>query len=217
MTSRRSQRILLWETLFTERYHTLELATKSPGEMLKKTSTVCASLSGAHDFESWRVKLQQLGVKLGCSWAHQNRGWEDALQEPGNRKRYPVGAQCRRPCTLQDSGKQEENYFLLWVLPVSSTGITSYQTSQVKYLHSPPIIIEQAKKNLRNSKYLDLRRTKCWYLQYLITCMFCKYFSRAVACLFIFLSVSFEKPAFLIWSGSNVSIFFFCHSWIFLF
>lgn len=177
--------------------------------MLEEDVTVSA-LSVAQDFE-------KLLREVSCSWAllvalsYQNRGLgEDAPAGARQQKRY-----CRSPVqkTLHPAGLWETGRKIASssVLPVSSTGITSYQTSQVKYLHSPPpLIIEQAKKNLRNSKYLDLRRTKCWWpAQFFITCMFCKYFSQAVACLFIFLSVSFEKPAFLIWSGSNVSIFSF--------
>ena len=78
-----------WETLFTERYHTLELATNSPERCWKKAFTVSA-LSVAQDFE-------KLLREFSSSWAllvalsYQN--WELGkvpLQERGNRERHTL-------------------------------------------------------------------------------------------------------------------------------
>ena len=126
-------------------------------------------------------------------WATRTGSWGRCpLQEPGNRKRHIVGAQCRRPCTLQDSGE-----------------ISPQPTS---------IIIEQAKKNLRNSKYLDLRRTKmlmtCTILYYMYVLQI---FLPGCGLPFHFLISVFWKASIFNLIRLKCISFFFCHSWIFLF
>lgn len=137
-----SQRILPlggWETLFTESYHTLELTTNSPERCWKKSFTVSA-LSVAQDFEKLlREVSSSWALLVALSYQNWELGKMPSAGVRQQRKTHPVGAQCRRPCTLQglwETGRK--NYFLLRFLPVSSTGITSHQMSQVKYLHSPP-------------------------------------------------------------------------------
>lgn len=92
------------------------------------------------------TRLEKLLREVSSSWAllvalsYQNQGLgkmpsAGARQQKKTHHRSPV-QKTLHPAGLWETGRK--NCFFLWVLPVSSTGITSYQTSQVNYLHSPP-------------------------------------------------------------------------------
>lgn len=93
----------------------------------------------AHHFEKvLREASSSWALLVALSYQKWELGKLVSAGARQGRKLHPVGAQCKRPCTLQDSGKQEEEIpSFFTVLPASSTGITSYQMSQVKYFHSP--------------------------------------------------------------------------------
>lgn len=117
------------------------------------------------------------------------------LQKPGNGDRHALeepSAGDPAPCRTPGNRKKKS-------LPPSGPSSLPYWHNTKpnvpgEIFPQPTSIIIEPAKNLRSSKYLDLR-TK---MLMTCTCVFCKYFSQAVACLFIFLSVSFEKPVFLI-------------------
>ena len=199
--------------MFTERYHTLELATNSPERCWKKAFTVSA-LSVAQDFEKLlREVSSSWALLVALSYQNWELGKVPSAGARQQRKTHPVGSHCRRPCTLQglwETGRKK--YFLLRFLPVSSTGITPNVPGEI-FAQSTSMIIEQAKKNLRSSKYLDLRRTKmlmtCTILYHMCVLQI---FIPGCGLPFRFLISVFRKASVFNLIRFKSINFFFCHS-----